>query len=134
MITHSVMVSLARGKRVRGDQILGSGQRIGEMETWALAGHAAWNLLDDLLNVKSDDRRLQKRIDDLNFHWNESRRPQAFVNLILLCRGLGLDLKLLRSGADVTDSFIENSEGSLLDNVSISFAKSDQIKHWGRGG
>ena len=103
------------GKRVRGDQILGSGQRIGEMETWALAGHAAWNILDDLLNVKSDDRKLQKRIDDADFKWNGSRRPQAFVNLILICRSLGFDLQLLRSGEDVTDSFIENSEGELFD-------------------
>lgn len=29
-------------------------QRLGEMEVWALAAHGAWNLLDELLFVKSD--------------------------------------------------------------------------------
>ena len=122
------------GKRVRGDQILGSGQRIGEMETWALAGHAAWNLLDDLLNVKSDDRRLLKKIDDVDFKWDESRRPQAFVNLILICRSLALDLRLLNSTEDVTEKFLENNEGEVFDKITISFAKPGQVKDWGRGG
>jgi hypothetical protein len=122
------------GKRVVGDTILGSGQRVGEMETWALAGHSAWNILDDLLNIKSDDRRLQIKINDGDFQPNESRRPQAFVNLILVCRSMGLDLQLLRSGVDVTDRFIENIDGEIFDNVSIKIAQSDQIKYWGRGG
>ena len=122
------------GKRVRSDQILGSGQRFGEMETWALAGHAAWNLLDDLLNVKSDDRRLLKKIDDVDFKWDESRRSQAFVNLILMCRSLALDLRLLCSTKDVTENFLKNNEGELFDKIAISFAKPEQVKDWGWGG
>ncbi len=122
------------GKRVIGDTILGSGQRIGEMETWALAAHSAWNTIDDLLNFKSDDRRLQMKASDQDFQWNGSRRPQALVNLILLCRSMGLDLKLLRLGVDVTERFIENIDGEIFDNVSITIAESDQIKYWGRGG
>jgi tetratricopeptide (TPR) repeat protein len=80
------------GKRLRGGQVLGSGQRAGEMESWALAAHGAWNLLDDLFNVKSDDRRLLEKIDDADFEWDGSRRSQAFANLILVFRSLALDL------------------------------------------
>jgi len=31
-----------------------SAQRLGEMEVWALEGHSAWNILDELLFLKSD--------------------------------------------------------------------------------
>ena len=50
-----------QGKRIRDGQLIGSGQRFGEMETWALAGNAAWNILDDLLTVKSDDGKFRKK-------------------------------------------------------------------------
>ena len=119
---------------MRGNKILGSGQRVGEMETWALAGHAAWNLLDDILNVKSDDRRLLDKIGDADFNWNGPRRPQAFANLILVCRSLALDLRLMRSGEDVTQKFLEKSEGEAFDKVFISFAGPEQIADWGCGG
>jgi DNA-directed RNA polymerase beta' subunit len=122
------------GKRLRKDEIVGSGQRVGEMETWALAGHAAWNLLDDLLNVKSDDRRLLEKVNDPGFNWNESRRPQAFANLILICRSLALNLRLLRSEEDVTENFLEKNKGEAFDRVTLSFAKQEQLMDWGRGG
>lgn len=90
------------GKRVFKNQVIGSAQRIGEMETWALAGNSAWDILDDLLMVKSDDRELRKqnRLSKLSQD-DGLRRSQAFVNLILLLRALYVDLKLLRNGEDV---------------------------------
>lgn len=33
-------------------------QRLGEMEVWALEGHSAWNILDELLSLKSDAESL----------------------------------------------------------------------------
>ena len=75
-----------------------------------------------------------KKIDDVDFNWNESRRPQAFVNLILICRSLAIDLRLLRSTEDVTEKFLENSDGETFDKIAISFAKSEQVRDWGRGG
>ena len=122
------------GKRVSSSGILGSGQRVGEMETWALAGHGAWHLLDDLLNVKSDDRRLLEKVKDPDFNWNESRRPQAFLNLILVLRSMGFDLQLLASDDDVTDAFFQNRDGVPFDKVSLTFATSEKIKQWGCGG
>jgi DNA-directed RNA polymerase beta subunit/DNA-directed RNA polymerase beta' subunit len=36
-----------------------SAQRLGEMEVWALQGHGAWHLLDELLFLKSDSNHLK---------------------------------------------------------------------------
>ena len=124
-----------KGKKLRGDQIVGSGQRIGEMETWALAGHGAWNLLDDILTVKSDDRRLRKIFQNGETGLDGYRRPQALVNLILLLRVLGLDLRLLNDmGNDVTQNFLERPMGEIFSEITLSYAKSDQMKNWLLGG
>lgn len=119
------------GKRIFGDRVIGSAQRVGEMETWALAGHGAWHILDDLLNVKSDDDLLRKQSKVGAFVNDDDRRPQALVNLILLFRALSLDLRLLnRAGQDVTSIFIENKSGTAFSNVSLSWAKDDRIADW----
>jgi len=124
-----------KGKRLRGDQIIGSGQRVGEMETWALAGHAAWNLLDDLLTVKSDDNRLRKTISDTGTGLDEYRRPQALVNLILVFKSLGLDLRLMnQAGNDVTQRFIETPKGELFSEVTLSLSNANQNDDWLFGG
>jgi len=120
-----------KGKKLRGNQIVGSGQRIGEMETWALAGHAAWNLLDDLLTVKSDDKRLRKKNMDDGTELDHYRRPQALVNLILILRSLGLDLRLLNNMKDdVTQNFLKRSIGEIFNEVTFSYAKPDQMNDW----
>ncbi len=36
-------------------------QRLGEMEVWALMGHGAWNIIDELLYLNSDEEHLWKR-------------------------------------------------------------------------
>ena len=120
------------GKRVSDNHIIGSAQRVGEMETWALAGHGAWHILDDLLNVKSDDELLRKQNKVGGFLKDEGdRRPQALVNLILLFRALHLDLRLFnKNGKDVTKIFIENKLGIAFEKASLSWAKDDQIDDW----
>jgi DNA-directed RNA polymerase beta' subunit len=40
----------------------------------------------------------------------------------------------MNSSQDVTEKFLENPEGEIFDKVSISFAKPEQVKDWGRGG
>ena len=45
--------SSATGQPVRG-RMLGGGQRLGEMEVWALAAHGASSILREMLGVKSD--------------------------------------------------------------------------------
>ena len=124
-----------QGKRIRDGQIIGSGQRFGEMETWALAGHAAWNILDDILTVKSDDGKFRRKsIKDLE-DFGTYRRPQSLVNLILVFRSLGLDLRLLdKNGKNVTQNFLKTSIGEQFSEVALSYAGSDQIIEWALGG
>ena len=124
-----------KGKRLRGTEIIGSGQRVGEMETWALAGHAAWNLLDDLLTIKSDDKRLRKKVNNAGIGLDEYRRPQALVNLILIFKSLGLDLCLTnKSGNDVTRQYIESPKGEIFSEVTLSLSKAEQNDDWLFGG
>jgi DNA-directed RNA polymerase beta' subunit len=124
-----------QGKQIRDGQIIGSGQRIGEMETWSLAGHSAWRILDDLLTVKSDDAKFRKNgIYDLA-DFDSCRSPQSLKNLILVFRSLGLDLRLLdRSGKNVTQNFLENKTGVQFSEVAFSYAKPDQMNEWLLGG
>ena len=43
--------SRSTGQAIHG-RIIGGGQRVGEMEVWALAGHQADHILEELLGVK----------------------------------------------------------------------------------
>lgn len=124
---------------VRDDQPVGGkkyngGQRIGEMETWALAGHSAWHLLDDCLTVRSDDRRLREATATSGFGWDARRRPRALVNLILATRAMGLDLRVKGSdGRDVTHDFLHRQEGAEIDSLGIDLC-CDGSTVWGTRG
>ena len=123
------------GQRMKGGTWLKGGQRLGEMETWALAAHSAWHLLDDFLTVKSDDRALRKEINKPFFKWDAKRRPDAFVNLILASRGLGLNLELWdQKDKNVTQLFLEESRGVEFSRISIGLATAEAVKNWGLNG
>jgi DNA-directed RNA polymerase beta subunit/DNA-directed RNA polymerase beta' subunit len=51
-----------------------SAQRLGEMEVWALQGHGAWHLLDELLFLKSDSNHLKRQMIDAIHESNRARR------------------------------------------------------------
>lgn len=123
------------GQRMKGGTWLKGGQRLGEMETWALAAHSAWHLLDDFLTVKSDDRVLRKEINNPLFKWDAKRRPDAFVNLILASRGLGLNLELWdEKGKNVTRQFLEEPRGIEFSRISLDLATDEAVKEWGLNG
>ena len=52
-------------------------QRLGEMEVWALEGHSARNILDELLFLKSDDENLRQQLVEY-FQGIKIRRKKAF--------------------------------------------------------
>jgi RNA polymerase Rpb2, domain 6/RNA polymerase Rpb1, domain 2/RNA polymerase Rpb1, domain 5/RNA polymerase Rpb2, domain 7/RNA polymerase Rpb2, domain 3 len=116
------------GKRYNG------GQRIGEMETWALAGHSAWHLLDDCLTVRSDDHRLRDAALTSGFGWDARRRPRALVNLVLATRAMGLDLRVEGpDGRDVSNELLHRKDGAEIASVSIDLC-SDGSVVWGTRG
>ncbi|OGW74044.1 MAG: hypothetical protein A3J72_06440 [Nitrospirae bacterium RIFCSPHIGHO2_02_FULL_40_19] len=74
------------------------GQRLGEMEVWALEAYGAAHTLQEFLTVKSDDVigrvRMYESIvkGDVNL---ESGVPESFHVLIKELQSLGLDVELL---------------------------------------
>ncbi|MCB0508669.1 MAG: DNA-directed RNA polymerase subunit beta [Chitinophagales bacterium] len=71
------------------------GQRLGEMEVWALEAYGASNILQELLTVKSDD--IQGRANAYNAivkgdNLPEPGIPESFNVLLHELRGLALDL------------------------------------------
>ncbi|MFP4396842.1 MAG: DNA-directed RNA polymerase subunit beta [Desulfonatronovibrio sp.] len=75
------------------------GQRLGEMEVWAIEAYGAAYLLQEFLTVKSDDvtgrvNMYEKIVKGNNFL--ESAMPESFNVLIKELMALGLDVDLLR--------------------------------------
>jgi DNA-directed RNA polymerase subunit beta len=74
------------------------GQRLGEMEVWALEAYGAANILQEMLTVKSDDvegrTTVYESIVNGNFSFSPSM-PESFNVLIKELQGLALDLELI---------------------------------------
>lgn len=75
------------------------GQRLGEMEVWAIEAYGAAYLLQEFLTVKSDDvtgrvNMYEKIVKGNNFL--ESAMPESFNVLIKELMALGLDVDLLQ--------------------------------------
>jgi DNA-directed RNA polymerase subunit beta len=75
------------------------GQRLGEMEVWALEGFGAAYILQEFLTIKSDDMRGRNVAFMSIIRGNllpKSGLPESFKVLILELRGLCLDISLSR--------------------------------------
>ena len=79
------------------------GQRLGEMEVWALEAYGAAYTLQEMLTVKSDDVAGRTKVYESivkgedNF---EAGVPESFNVLVKEVRGLGLNMELLDSEGD----------------------------------
>jgi len=74
------------------------GQRLGEMEVWALEAYGAAHLLQEFLTVKSDDvsgrvKMYEKIVKGDNFL--EAGLPESFNVLVKELMSLGLDVRLI---------------------------------------
>ncbi len=84
------------------------GQRLGEMEVWALEAYGAANILQEMLTVKSDDvagrTDVYQAIVNGNYSFKPSM-PESFNVLIKELQGLVLDVELLTdSDSDEEDA------------------------------
>ena len=90
--------SLITQQPLRGRSKQG-GQRVGEMEVWALEGFGASYILQELLTIKSDDidgrNKLTKSI--LNNKSMKSGTPESFKVLIRELQALCLDISIYKS-------------------------------------
>ena len=79
------------------------GQRLGEMEVWALQAYGAASTLQEFLTVKSDDvpgrsRMYEAIVKGENFL--EPGLPESFNVLVKELQSLGLDVELIKSKDD----------------------------------
>ena len=73
------------------------GQRLGEMEVWALEAYGAANTLQELLTIKSDDMTGRAKIYESIVKGLPSTAagvPESFNVLVQELRGLGLDMAI----------------------------------------
>ncbi len=79
------------------------GQRLGEMEVWALEAYGAAYTLQELLTVKSDDVQGRTRIYESIVKGQDSLTPgvpESFNVLVKEIQGLALNLELLVEGGE----------------------------------
>ncbi|MFA5518267.1 MAG: DNA-directed RNA polymerase subunit beta, partial [Spirochaetota bacterium] len=89
------------------------GQRLGEMEVWALEAYGAAYTLQELLTVKSDDMLGRARIYEAivkGINTTSPGIPESFNVLIQELRGLALDVRIYDEN-DTEISLAEWSEG-----------------------
>ncbi len=79
------------------------GQRLGEMEVWALKAYGAAHALQEFLTVKSDDVQGRTRVYESIVAGEfelEAGLPESFNVLIKELQGLGLNVELLEASDD----------------------------------
>lgn len=93
------------------------GQRLGEMECWALQAHGAAYILQEMLTLKSDD------IDGRNDSYEaivkgndvlEPTMPESFKVLVKELHSLGLDVQVLDENNKSVNIFDEAGRGRLV--------------------
>ena len=86
----------------------GGGQRIGEMEVWALEAHSAAFILREMLTVKSDDIEGRAEVLEAIMAWGTGestrRTPNTPDSFYLLCselRSLGLNPEFMQDDEEI---------------------------------
>jgi len=79
------------------------GQRLGEMEVWALEAYGAANTLQELLTIKSDDMYGRSKVYEAIVKGEPSKSagiPEAFNVLVQELRGVALDFTIYDAHGD----------------------------------
>lgn len=113
------------------------GQRMGEMENWALESHLAHHLIQEFMTVKSDAIKL--RVKDLAARYFDKQSPlrkrlpvqETLRITVMLLRALCFDVTL-QDGDGKPISF-EGEDLSRLEGMKIRLADSQTILAWARG-
>ena len=74
------------------------GQRLGEMEVWALEAYGASHILQEFLTIKSDDIIGRAKVYEAIVKGENAANPgvpESFNVLVHELQGLGLDIKIL---------------------------------------
>lgn len=99
------------------------GQRIGEMEVWALIAHGANEILSDMLGVKANANIL---ID------NAISISESLKVLIYLLRGLGIAFEVFDSkDQQIQPEDFSNRKRNEIKHYKLRFANDNDIMRWG---
>ena len=114
------------------------GQRLGEMEVWALEAYGAAFTLCEMLTVKSDD--VQGRAKMFNNivqgnHDLESHTPESFSVLMCEIRALGLNFDYLHDRARSAIPFVPSARdrSENFTGFSLGIASPEVIRAWSHG-
>ncbi|MCM8825810.1 MAG: DNA-directed RNA polymerase subunit beta/beta', partial [Candidatus Omnitrophica bacterium] len=102
------------------------GQRLGEMEVWALEGYGAAHILKEMLTVKSDDtegRKLMYESIAKGINYTGNNIPESFNVLKKELQGLGFDLRI--------EKIKEN--GKEKEIATIKIASPTTMRQWSHG-
>ena len=105
------------------------GQRLGEMEVWALEAYGAAHTLREMLTIKSDDVVGRQRVYHSIISGKEIPKPmmpEAFKVLIAEMRALGLNIELLKDEGSEEDP-------DAFDRVQVQVATANDILSWSKG-
>ena len=92
------------------------GQRLGEMECWALQAHGAAFTLQEMLTIKSDDIEGRNAAYEAIVKGNdvlEPTIPESFKVLVKELHSLGLDVQILDNEDRTINIFDESGRGRL---------------------
>jgi len=119
------------------------GQRMGEMEVWALEAYGAAHVLQEMLTVKSDDvsGRTKTFMAIVNGQqMPEPGIPESTKVMIRELQGLGLDIgiftgdkkqveieKIETMAPDIVDTVLKPDEGDILEEIDLGFGDTVQV-------
>nr|QIA46778.1 beta subunit of RNA polymerase [Pandorina morum] len=107
--------SLVTQQPLRGRSKQG-GQRLGEMEVWAIEGYGAAFVLSEMLTIKSDDMTGRQNLWKNLIENNEILlgSPESFKVLVCELQALCLDIGLFRKNKNTLDTTAQQQEENLL--------------------
>lgn len=103
------------------------GQRLGEMEVWALEAYGAANILQEMLTVKSDDIVGRTKTYEAIIKGDEMPEadlPESFKVLLKEFQALALDVEL----CDENDEVINVDEELINDDVTTEYSPLDDME------
>lgn len=113
----------------------GGGQRLGEMEVWALLGYNVPHLLQEFLTVKSDSVPERLLLEESSYLKDLAPTvPESFRVFAYLLRGMGLHPQVLVKDRFV-DALLFDSPPKVEDvmGVGLKLASPNDVKGWAKG-
>lgn len=120
------------GQPLKGRR-MGGGQRLGEMEVWALLAHNVPALLQEMLTIKSDNPRARLQLLHAISSGEENETPMpevpdALRTLTACLYGLGLEMTGIDPDKHKLDPVIEKISPDVFKGLNLSLLNTDTFR------